>query len=206
MCKHGSTPSRPDMFMTLAAISPPDVARGRFVGGHHSGLAGCKSPPLFKRRATSCSSQRQRKREPWGASPRPSAPTYLRTSQGAAAAAPTRHATSPGTPPAPGTGPAPAPGSSLETAQAAPEGTAGAKYRAHTKPSRTHVTPQKPYPSSRMGVCRLPPPGHAIAGAPPGDGAIWMGQTHHCLTKCVQACKLCTQDSIAHGSPRQIER
>ena len=60
--------------------SPPGVAWGRFVGGHQSGLAGCKPPPLFKRGASSCSSQRQRQREPWGASPRPSAPTYLPTS------------------------------------------------------------------------------------------------------------------------------
>ena len=77
MRKHGGTPSRRDKYVTLAAISPPGVARGRFVGGHESGLAGCKSPPLFKRGASSCSSQRQRQREPWGASPRPSAPTHL---------------------------------------------------------------------------------------------------------------------------------
>ena len=49
--------------------SPPGVARGRFVWGHKSGLAGCKSSPLFRRGAFSCSSQRQRQREPWGASP-----------------------------------------------------------------------------------------------------------------------------------------
>ena len=77
MRKHGDTPSRHDKCVTLAAISPPGVARGRFVGGHQSGLAGCKSPSLFKREAYSCSSQRQRQREPWGASPGPSAPTYL---------------------------------------------------------------------------------------------------------------------------------
>ena len=77
MRKHGGTPSRRDKHVTLAAISPPGVARGRFVGGHQSGVAGCKSPPLFKRGASSCSSQRQRQREPWGASPRLSAPTYL---------------------------------------------------------------------------------------------------------------------------------
>ena len=76
MRKHGGTPSRRDKHVTLAAISPPGVARGRFVGGHQSGLAGCKPPPLFTRGASSCSSQRQRQREPWGASPRPSAPTY----------------------------------------------------------------------------------------------------------------------------------
>ena len=79
MRKHGSTPSLRDKYVTLAAISTPGVARGRFVGGHQSGLAGCESPSLFKRRASSCSSQRQRQREPWGASPRPSAPTYLPT-------------------------------------------------------------------------------------------------------------------------------
>ena len=77
MRKHGGTPSRRDKYLTLAAISPPGVAGGRFVGGHQSGLAGCKSPPLSKRGASSCSSQRQSQREPWGASPRPSAPTYL---------------------------------------------------------------------------------------------------------------------------------
>ena len=65
---------------TLAAISPPGVARGCFVGGHKSGLTGCKPPPLFTRGTSSCSSQGQRQGEPWGASPRPSAPTYLPTS------------------------------------------------------------------------------------------------------------------------------
>ena len=80
MRKHGGAPSRRDEDVTLAAISPPGVARGRFVGGHQSGLAGCKLPPLFKRGAPSCSSQRQCQQEPWGASPRPSAPTYLPTS------------------------------------------------------------------------------------------------------------------------------
>ena len=79
MCKHGSTPSRRDKCVTLAAISPPGVAWGRFVGGHQSGLAGCKSPPLFKPRASSCLSQRQRQQEPWGSSPQPSAPAYLPT-------------------------------------------------------------------------------------------------------------------------------
>ena len=77
MRKHGGTPSRRDKHVTLAAISPPGVARGRFVGGQQSGLAGCKPPPLFTRGASSCSSQGQRQGEPWGASPRPSAPTYL---------------------------------------------------------------------------------------------------------------------------------
>ena len=81
MRKNGGTPSWRDKHVTLAATSPPGVARGRFVGGHQSGLAGCKSPPLLKRGASSCSSKRQRQREPWGTSPRPSAPTYLRTYQ-----------------------------------------------------------------------------------------------------------------------------
>ena len=79
MRKHGGKPSRQDKHVTLAAISPPGVARGRFVGGQQSGLAGCKPPPLFTRGASSCSSQGRRQGEPRGASPRPSAPTYLPT-------------------------------------------------------------------------------------------------------------------------------
>ena len=79
MRKHGGTPFRRDKHVTLAAISPPGVARGRFVGGQQSGLAGCKPPPLFTRGASSCSSQGRRQGEPRGASPRPSAPTYLPT-------------------------------------------------------------------------------------------------------------------------------
>ena len=79
MRKHGGTPSRRDKHVTLAAISPPGVARGRFVGGERSGLAGSKPPPLFTRGASSCSSQGRRQGKPWGASPRPSAPTYLPT-------------------------------------------------------------------------------------------------------------------------------
>ena len=77
MRKRGGTPSRRDKHVTLAAISPPGVARGRFVGGQQSGLAGCKPPPLFTRGASSCSSQGRSQGEPWGASPRPSAPSYL---------------------------------------------------------------------------------------------------------------------------------
>ena len=77
MRKHGGTPYRRDKHVTLAAISPPGVARGRFVGGQQSGLAGCKPPPLFTRGASSCSSQERRQGEPRGASSRPSAPTYL---------------------------------------------------------------------------------------------------------------------------------
>ena len=76
MRKHGGTPSWRDKHVTPAAISPPGVARGRFVGGQQSGLAGCKPPPLFTRGASSCSSQGRRQGEPRGASPRPSAPTY----------------------------------------------------------------------------------------------------------------------------------
>ena len=79
MRKHGSTPSRGDKYVTLAVNNPFSGARGRFVGGHQSGVAGCKSPPLFKRGASSCLSEGQRQRELWGASPRPSAPTYLPT-------------------------------------------------------------------------------------------------------------------------------
>ena len=83
MRKHGGTPSWRDKHVTLAAISPPGVARGRFVGGQQSDLAGCKPPPLFTRGASACSSQGRRQGEPWGASPRPSAPTYLPTYLGA---------------------------------------------------------------------------------------------------------------------------
>ena len=79
MRKHGGTPSRRDKCVTPAAISPPGAAQGRFLEGHRRGLAGCKPHPLFKRRASSCLSQRQRNQKPSGASPRPSAPTYLPT-------------------------------------------------------------------------------------------------------------------------------
>ena len=54
MRKHGGTPSEHDKYVTLAANSPPGVAGGCFVEGDQSGLAGCKSPPLFKRGASSC--------------------------------------------------------------------------------------------------------------------------------------------------------
>ena len=77
MRKHGCTTSWRDKHVRLAAISPRGVARGRFVWGHQSGLAGCKPSPLFMRGASSCPSQGRRQGEPWGASPRPSAPTYL---------------------------------------------------------------------------------------------------------------------------------
>ena len=80
MRKHGGTPSRRDKHVTPAANIPPGVARGRFFGGQQSGLAGCKPPPLFTRGASSCWSQGRRQGEPRGASPRPSAPTYLPTS------------------------------------------------------------------------------------------------------------------------------
>ena len=36
-----------EKYVTLAAISPHGVARGRFVGSYQSGLPGCKSPPVF---------------------------------------------------------------------------------------------------------------------------------------------------------------
>ena len=66
MRKHRGTPSRRDKHFTLAAISPPGVAQGRSFGGQQSGLAGCKPPPLFMRRASSCSSQGRRQGEPEG--------------------------------------------------------------------------------------------------------------------------------------------
>ena len=75
----GAHPPRRDKHVTPAAISPPGVALGRFVGGQQSGLAGCKPPPLFTRGASSCSSQGRRQGEPRGASRRSSAPTYLPT-------------------------------------------------------------------------------------------------------------------------------
>ena len=77
MRKHGGTASPRDKHVTLAANSPPGDALGCFVGGQQSGLAGCKPPPLFMHGASSCSSQGRRQGEPWGGSPRPSAPTYL---------------------------------------------------------------------------------------------------------------------------------
>ena len=66
MREHGGTPSQRDGHVTLVAISPPAVARGRFVERHQSGIGGCKPPPLFKRGASSCSSQRQRQQETIG--------------------------------------------------------------------------------------------------------------------------------------------
>ena len=57
MCKHRGTFSRRDKHVTLAVIRPPDEAGDRFVGGHQSGLAGCKSPILFMRGTSSCPSQ-----------------------------------------------------------------------------------------------------------------------------------------------------
>ena len=57
----------------------PVLPRGYLVGGRQSPLAGCKPPPLFMRRASSCPSQGQRHGETWGASPQPRAPTYLPT-------------------------------------------------------------------------------------------------------------------------------
>ena len=65
----GAHTYRRDKHVTLAAISPPGVAWGRFVGGQQSGLAESKPPPLFTREASSCSSQERRQGGPWGASP-----------------------------------------------------------------------------------------------------------------------------------------
>ena len=53
MRKHRGTSSRQDKHVTLAAISPPGDAQGRFVRGQQSGLAGCKSPPLCRCGASS---------------------------------------------------------------------------------------------------------------------------------------------------------
>ena len=66
--------------------------------------------------------------------------------QGAAPAAPVSHVMAPGTPPARGAGPARDAGALPGTATAAAEGRDGAKYRAHSKPSHTHVSFPKPYP------------------------------------------------------------
>ena len=78
MRKHGRIPSRRGKHVTLAAISPPGVSRGRFVRDHQSGLAGCQPPPLFMHGASSCSSQGRRQGEPQGAShDRVHLPTYL---------------------------------------------------------------------------------------------------------------------------------
>ena len=79
MRKHGGTPSRRDKHVTLAAISPPGVARGRFVGGQQSGLAGSKPPPLFTRGASSCSSLGRRQGGTMGRLPTTEC-TYLPTS------------------------------------------------------------------------------------------------------------------------------
>ena len=79
MRKHGGTPSWQDKHVTPAAMSPPGVARGRFVGGQQSGLAGCKPPPPFTRGASSCSSQGRCARGNHGAPlhNRVHLPTYL---------------------------------------------------------------------------------------------------------------------------------
>ena len=45
MRKHGGTPSRRDKHVTPAANRPPSVARGRFVAGQQSGLAGVSRLP-----------------------------------------------------------------------------------------------------------------------------------------------------------------
>ena len=77
MRKHGGTPSRHDKQSRWRRTALPVLPGAAFFGGHQSGLAGYKPPPLYKRGASSCTSQRQRQQEPWGASPRPSASTYL---------------------------------------------------------------------------------------------------------------------------------
>ena len=51
MLKHGGAPSRSSMSLMLVATSPPSDSQGQFAWGHQSGLAGCKLPPLSKRRA-----------------------------------------------------------------------------------------------------------------------------------------------------------
>ena len=53
MRKHGGKPPGPDTSVTLEAISSSGVARGRFLGVHHSGPAECKPAPLWMRGASS---------------------------------------------------------------------------------------------------------------------------------------------------------
>ena len=65
---------------------------------------------------------------------------------GAATTHPASHAIAPGTPLARGTGPARARRASPGRAASAAEGREGAKYRAHTKPSHTHMSPPKANP------------------------------------------------------------
>ena len=81
MRKQGGTPFWRDTFVTLPGISPLCVGRGCFVGGHQLRLAGCKLPPLLMCGASSCTSQRRCHREPWDAPQRPTAATYLTTSE-----------------------------------------------------------------------------------------------------------------------------
>ena len=73
----GGPPSRHDKQSRWRPSAPPVVPRAALLGATSQDLARCKSPPLFKRGTSSCTSQGQRQGEPWGASPRPSAPTYL---------------------------------------------------------------------------------------------------------------------------------
>ena len=84
MGKRGGTPSRRDTFVTVAAISLPGVVRGRSAGGHQSGTAGFKPPPLFMRKTSSCTVTGAM---PGGAMGRLSTtecthPAYLNNSQG----------------------------------------------------------------------------------------------------------------------------
>ena len=76
--KQGGTSSRRDTSVTLAAISPPCIAPGRFVGGQVSGLGGFKPPHLVMRETSSCS-HRGNARETRGAPlhNRVHLPTYL---------------------------------------------------------------------------------------------------------------------------------
>ena len=70
---------------------------------------------------------------------------------GAATAAQADHAAAPGTPPARGTGPTRAqsasPGQPPGAPAAATESGEGVLYRAHTRPSHTHVSPSKAVPA-----------------------------------------------------------
>ena len=77
MRKHGGPPSRHDKLSRWRRSALPVLPGAALLGCHNSGLAGCKPPPLFMRGTSSCPSQGRRQGKTWGASPRPSAPTYL---------------------------------------------------------------------------------------------------------------------------------
>ena len=78
MRKHGGTPFRRDTFVTMAAIGPSGVARGRFVQGRQSGRAGGKPPSLFMCGASSCTVTGATPRGTMGCSSGPER-TYLPT-------------------------------------------------------------------------------------------------------------------------------